>query len=248
MKRFILVPIFLFAMFMTMSEESVNVGVFLHSPYVEKGATEKDCKGAGIDYVGTVLKELGYAPKFIVLPFPRVLSSLETGDIDVAFDLAKNPDREKFAYFTEKPAMTVSAALVVRTGSPLRKVTSVNDLKGMTIGYLLGSTVPKVLDFPDVYKFDLVSGDNWINNNLTKLLDKRIDAALDLNPYSFVAEAKRIGAKNKIRVLPIPGNATEFYVLFSKKSKLGSDLHTGFDRIITSNKISYSKIIEDSLK
>lgn len=230
------------------SQETVKVGVFLHSPYVEAMADGKGAEGAGVSYMTAVLTDLGYQAKVIVLPFPRLIASLESGEVDMTFDLAKNPEREAFAFYSDRPTMVVKPVLFFRKDHPISSITSVNDLQGLRIGYLTGSTIPKAIDVPDVYKLDLMSGTDQAKTNLGKLIAKRIDAILDLNPYSYMIEAKKIGAQNQIKSIPLPGDGTEFFVLFSKKSKLGADLVAAFNKQAATGTFQYTRFIDELTK
>jgi polar amino acid transport system substrate-binding protein len=227
--------------------ENVSVGVFIHYPNVYQSPDTKEIKGAGVDYITTVLNNMGYTPVFTVLPFARLISALQTSDIDLSFELIKTPEREQFLYYPEKPALTFKPTLTVLSNNRLEAITSINDLKGMKIGYLLNSAIPKFLDAPDMVTFENLGGEDWVQKNLEKLFAGRIDAALDQNPYSFPAAAKLSGKMDKVRTLFIPGTGANAYVVFSRKSKNGSMLLEKYNSLMKSDTTSYDLLINKEL-
>lgn len=247
MKRLSLFVLILVVAGALWAQQTVTVGVFLHPPFVTRGDTNADPQGAGVEYVRAMLEEMGYNARFVVYPFPRLIRALQSGQVDVSFDLLRNPEREGFAYFSDDPVLYVPPALIFRADSPVTEINSVHDLQGMTVGYVADSTVPPFMDVTGVFRFDLISGDDWVAQNLTRLLRRRIDVAFDLNPYSFLLEAKRQGVQDEIRVIPIPGDFP-FYVLFSKASSLGTTLVNSFNSLAATTDISYGEFIEDQLE
>jgi ABC-type amino acid transport/signal transduction systems, periplasmic component/domain len=227
--------------------ENVSVGVFIHYPNVYQATDTKELKGAGIEYITTVLKKMGYTPEFTVLPFARLLSELQDGTIDLSFELMRTPERDKYLLFPDSPALVFKPTLTVRSDSHLTTISSIEDLKGMKIGYLPNSVVPKFLDAPNIVSFDYLGGDDWIQRNLDKLLAGRIDAALDQNPYSFIAAAKQISSMDKIRTLSIPGAGSNAYVVFSRKSKIGTTLLEKYNLLMKKDTTNYDALIKTEL-
>ncbi|POR04656.1 hypothetical protein AU468_02995 [Alkalispirochaeta sphaeroplastigenens] len=228
--------------------DEVTVGVFLHSPYVERDGSGAGLRGAGIEYMTAVLTEMGYAARFVVQPFSRVIVSLASGEIDASFNLMKTPERETFAYFPELPALRVGPVLVVRSGSTLADISSVHDLQGLNICYVQDSSVPEFLLVPGVFSFDFVRGQDWITQNLLKLLAKRCDAILDLNPHSYAIAADRQNLGDRIRIIPLPVEPTDFYVVFSRNSPRGAALVAAYNDVRAQEKQSYTDFIEPLLR
>jgi ABC-type amino acid transport substrate-binding protein len=241
---------FLLALFMNLAcilqAEKAVVGVFLHYPNVYQDEISKEVKGAGIDYIKDVLGKMGYTSSIVLLPFPRIIESLQTGNIDLTFELIKTEERKRFIYYPDKPALIFRPSLTFRSDNNITAITSVNDLRGMTIGYLPNSVIPNFLNAPGVFKFEYIGGDDWIKQNLGKLIHGRIDAALDQNPYSYIAAAKQEGIIDKIKVLSIPDATTDAYVVFSKKSKLGLKLLSAYNAVVENCK-SYELYIKREL-
>jgi ABC-type amino acid transport substrate-binding protein len=227
--------------------QTANVGIFQHYPLVYQDDTSTLPKGAGLEYIKAVLHEMGITPVFKFLPFARMVNDLKSGDIDIAFDLVKTPDRENFLYYADEPAIVLHPALTVRADNPLNKITSSADLSGMRIGFLLNSVVPKILDSPNI-KLDLTGSSDWVKENLGKLLAGHDDGVFDQTPYSYAAVAKLSGSLDKIKVLILPGEGAMVYVVFSKKSKDGLALLNSYNKVAASKKYDYSKYLESEVK
>lgn len=208
--------------------QTIKIGVFDHAPLVVLQGQKVD--GGEIRYLNKVCREMGITPVYTVLPFPRLLNAVETGEIDMALELRKTPEREAKMLFSEKPVIRYSPVLAVLTENKLKAITQIDDLQGYKIAYLIGSTVPDFLKSKTAVTFDSTSGDDWGNRNLKKLLEKRVDGALDLNPFSTSWEIKKMGVQNKVRILTLPGPSDAFYVVFSKTAK-GTEFSKSFDKL-----------------
>jgi polar amino acid transport system substrate-binding protein len=198
--------------------DEIRVGVFVHAPNVFAHADTGVPYGPTVDYIRAVIAEMGHQANITVMPLSRVIKGLETGEIDCALDLSRTPEREKFLFFPDMPSLVFKPSLTVLAGSKLSRVVSANDLEGLRIGYLAGASPGPFFENAKNIRYELISGDTWVRQILGMLIAGRVDAALDQNAYSYLAEAKRQGLENRIRVIELPGGGTGFYVTFSKKS------------------------------
>lgn len=196
--------------------ETLRIGVFLHSPVVMQKTPDGEPYGAGVEYAKAVARALGYEPKVELLPIARILSYLASGELDMALEFALNEERKSIVFYPDKPCYITHPSLTVRADHPLRSIGSIKDIAGMRIGYLLGAYSGSFFAGTTDVTFDYVAGDTWIAQNLAKLLAGRIDAILDQNEFSCRAEARRQGVEAKIRVVLLPGNDVNGYVLFSR--------------------------------
>jgi len=87
----------------------------------------------------------------------------------------------------------------------------------MRIGYILGAYPGSFFSGVTDVVFDNVAGDSWISQNLGKLLAGRIDGVLDQNEYSCLEEARRQGVEDKIRVLPLPVDQIQSYLVYGER-------------------------------
>jgi ABC-type amino acid transport substrate-binding protein len=159
----------------------------------------------------------------------------------------KTEDRETFLFYPAHPTYTMVQSLTVLSTNKLNEIQSINDLDNTKIGYLFGANIGPFLSSSSAIQFEFVSGDDWIQKNLAKLLSGRIDAALDNNAYSYLAEAKKQGVDDKIKTIPLPGKGTEFYVVFSKKSSRGFELVQKYNDIMYKGLFNEQIMIEEFL-
>jgi ABC-type amino acid transport substrate-binding protein len=198
--------------------EPLRIGVFLHAPVVMQKTPGGEPYGPGIEYAKAVARALGYEPKIELLPLSRIFPTLQAGGLDISLELGINEKRKAFILYPEKPCFITHQSLTVRAASPVTAIGSVGDVRGMRIGYLLGAYTGTFFARATGVTFDSVAGDSWIAQNLAKLLSYRIDAILDQNEFSCLAEARRQGLEKKIRVIPLPGDSVKGYVIFSRKN------------------------------
>jgi ABC-type amino acid transport substrate-binding protein len=225
-----------------------KVGVFIHAPLVQQTTLTSEPTGPTIDYVKLVLKDMGYNPAITVLPFQRILAELESGGLDLSLEIAKNAEREAFLYYSDKPIHVMIPSLTFLATNKLTAINSINDIDGLTIGYLDGAVKATFFDtVPDTH-FDLTSGNSWLQHNLEKLLAGRIDAAFDQNAVSYIDLAKKMGVSDKIKTLQLPGEGTVGYMVFSKKSLNGKALLDAFNKVAATDKYDENKMIDEYMK
>lgn len=227
--------------------ESLRIGVFSHYPIVMLNDTDGSPYGPGVDYAEAVARALGYEPDVRAFPFSRLISYLETGDLDMAIGLAMLEERKAFLLYTDEPSIVYHPSITVRANHPLDSISSVNDLAGMKIGYLLGAYPGSFFKDAKGLDFDLIAGEGWIEQNLGKLLLGRIDAILDQNDYSCIATARRKKVEGEIKVLRLPGEGIKSYVVFSKASPKGMSLLRAFNALDKSTAPNERDYIESSM-
>lgn len=247
MKRALLVLAVLF-MAVTAFAADAKVAIFVHAPLAQLDSATGKPYGPTIDFMNAVMKEMGVTPTYVIMPIPRILNELQAGTIDITLEIGKTPEREAFLYYPEKYAYVMKPALTFKADSPTSAIKSIADVKGMRIGYLSGAAVPKFFEGSTDVKFELVSGDAWIRQNLDKVLAGRIDAGLDQNAVSYMAEAKKAGQGALVKTIVLPGSGTEAFVVFSKKSPNGKTLLDAFNKAMATGKFDESKMIDDYLK
>jgi polar amino acid transport system substrate-binding protein len=227
----------------------VKVGVFVHAPLVQQATKTSAPTGPTIDYIKVMITEMGYTPVISVLPFQRVIADLKSGDIDMSLEFGKHGDRETFLYFSEKPIHIMKPSLTLLVTNKLTSIHSINDLRGLKIGYLLGAVKAHFFDnAPTDITFELISGDTWVRQNLEKLLAGRIDAAFDQNAVSYLNEAKNMGVIDKVKTIPLPVEGTEGFVVFSKKSPNAKALLDAFNKVVATGKYDENKMIDDYMR
>jgi len=223
-----------------------KVGVFVHAPLVQQATKTSPPTGPTIDYITAMIREMGFTPVISILPYQRVMSGLKSGEIDMTLEIGKYAERETFLYFSDKPVHLMKPSLTFLASNKLTTIRSIDDLRGMKIGYLVSAIKSNFFDnTPSDVTFDLINGDTWVRQNLEKLLAGRIDAAFDQNAVSYLDEAKKLGVTHKIKTIPLPGEGTEGYVVFSKKSPNGKILLDAFNKVAATGKYDEDKMIDD---
>ncbi len=224
----------------------VKVGVFIHAPLVQQVTNTSPPTGPTIDYITAMIREMGFSPVISVLPYQRVMSGLKSGEIDMTLEIGKLAERETFLYFSDKPVHHMKPSLTFLASNELTTIHSIDDLRGMKIGYLVSAFKANFFDnAPSDIIFDLINSDTWVRQNLEKLLAGRIDAAFDQNAVSYLDEAKKLGVAHKIKTISLPGEGTEGYVVFSKKSTNGKILLDAFNKVAATGKYDENKMIDD---
>lgn len=227
--------------------ESLRIGVFPHQPIVMLNPVDGTPSGPGVEYAKAIARALGYEPVVVALPIARLISYLKSGAIDMSLELGMTEERKSFLLYSDEPSIVYHPSLTVRAEHRLDSITSVNDIAGMRIGYLLGAYPGSFFTNAAGVEFETVAGDTWIAQNLGKLLSGRIDAILDQNDYSCIAEARRQGVEGRIKVFRLPGEGVKSYVVFSKASSKAESLLRAFNALDASTAPDERAFIEESL-
>jgi uncharacterized protein (TIGR02285 family) len=225
----------------------VTVVEFDHPPLAYQALPSKEAAGAEVAYLKALLTDLGYTPKFVFVPFPRVLLSLQDGTADIGSLLTQTPERAAVINFSAQPVFSMVPVIVVRKASALQQVAAPGDLKGLRLGFVDGQTLPRYLDKKDL-TLDLVSGADATATNLKKLMSGRVDAVLDLNPTNVQLDLKAQGLAADVRVLPLPTAGTDFFVTASKKSKVSDAVLAGINKLLAAKKYDWKDFLAAELK
>lgn len=227
------------------SQEVIKVGIFDLKPHLYKNTATNQPAGASIAYFTKVATEMKYKVNWIgPLPLPRLIEMLKYGKVDATLMMTKNPEREGFLYYPDSPYFPVKSILIVKRENTLNKITKIDDIKGLRIGYFTGANMtPFIKDNLNSINMDLISGQDWALRNYQKLFSNRIDAIYDLNDVTLVYEAKLLNYSDKIKMLYLPDPPRYVYVAFSKKSPIGKQLLDEYNALNNSGKITYDKFL-----
>jgi ABC-type amino acid transport substrate-binding protein len=250
MKRFVSLSLLLLPVMFCQAQtlKPITVAEFVHPPFAYLDAQTKEAKGAEIAYLTTMLNDMGYQPTFTFAPFPRMLSMLQSGEADMGSLLTKTADREAFASYSSKPVLTMIPVIVVLKDNPLKRLKTPSDLKGLKIGFAAGQTAPAFFNNSGLPPFDLATGDNITEQNFKKLVAKRFDVCIELNPINVRIIAKTMGITDAIRSIDIPGKGTLFYCIISKKSKIAAGILKGINASLNANKLDFENFLQEELR
>lgn len=221
---------------------------FVHPPLANLNAATNEPRGAEIAFYSALLKSLGYQPKFVFTPFPRVIEMIKSGEADMGPVVIRSAERDEFALFSTESVLTLTPVLVVRAESPLKQLNTPADLAGLKIGAALGVTMPAFFASANLPTFDFISGDSFTERNLRKLTFKRFDAFIDVNPLNVAMAAEILGVAKDIRLIDIPGGGTPYFIILSKKSTTAAELLAGINAALAAKKFSLNTFIQAELR
>lgn len=99
--------------------------------------------GIDIDLINAVAKRTPYTFKYIEMTWPRVLKSIESGEVDLALSTSVTEDRQQYALFTTESFRFSFHMLFVRKSKleSFKSVSKLSDLTSapVTIGALRGA-------------------------------------------------------------------------------------------------------------
>lgn len=185
-------------------------------------------------FVTQVVKEaykaVGYDVEVRFLPWERVMAMAKSGEADGIMGAYYKKERE--ADFKYSAAIAESQLSFYKQKSKPHKYSSLNDVKGKTVGIVRGYTFTPEFDQSPAIKKD--QSDN-LPAALRKLLAGRVDFVLD-DQRVIAYELKKMGGQaGDAEALTPPLQVSKLFVLISKKAagsdkKLG-DFNRGLDII-----------------
>jgi len=177
-------------------------------------------KGLDYDIWMELSKRLGVQANIQLLPFKRLWSNLQTGELDGTLQIYYNADRENEIIYSKTPMHWSAHYVIVRKADlPKFKGGTLDDLYGKTVGKNAGFFVTK--EFEEAVKAGKITVDEQTSSelNLKKLVAGRIDCYVS-NLHSAIWAAKQLGIQDQIAPLgqPFAEKKGTFFAI-SKKSK-----------------------------
>lgn len=210
--------------------KTVNMAVFMLDPFMMPDAQSKEVVGVTIDYWKEfIAPEMGVDFQVAgIFPIMRATQMLRDGKVDVVSQLTKIPEREADFLFPETPLTSIISCLVVRKDSPLQEVSNSEALYGMTIGFIKEAYIPDMLKHQQIH-LDLVTTTDFRQMNTLKLINKRVDAMLDINYVSMKYWLEKNAYLDQVRFIMLPVKPAEVYSIF-RRTEEGAALRDAFDR------------------
>ena len=175
--------------------------------------TKDGVTGMSVEIIKSVYRRLGVTDvTFKAFPWKRAMDAMRFAEADGLFSANYTPDRELFLHYPEEPIVKTPWVIWTRKDSPIQ---TLDDLKGMTIGVVLGySYTPEFWDFIETHcHVELVHNDDI---NFRKLSLNRLDATV----AEFGNGLRLIQTLGTEDIRPVPAIEIKrdgLYIVFSHK-------------------------------
>ncbi|MBN1647502.1 MAG: transporter substrate-binding domain-containing protein [Spirochaetales bacterium] len=199
------------------SETAITIGFFTAPPHIWMDESGQ-MKGALYELISDYLApEMGMDFEWEKEPttIPRQVETLQQKKNYIAALLTKSAERAEIAIYPDEPFFLSQSSIVVSTDNSLKKISSISDVSGMTVGYAEKAFISPFLNVDSV-NFDLVGDPNFHEINFEKLLKKRIDAVYAPDKAGLLTIMKDMGLESQTKVLDLPEQPAGFYVVFTK--------------------------------
>jgi polar amino acid transport system substrate-binding protein len=209
-------------------------------PFTESNRDTGDLKGIDVDIFKLIIDKLEINYKLEEMPWARCQLSMQAGIVDIALQISKNPDREKFLYYPETSVW--DSEFVFFTNLETKKKYKINNYDDAKKEKLKIGVINENSYNPDFWKsFPWVDKPNQIYNpqlepsvNVETNLKK-----LDLNIIQLYPQDKLVGiyTKNKLHLKHITYYNSiifkkPYYNAFSKVSKFSSEKYNNIFELI----------------
>ena len=188
----------------------------------------KEGKFTGVDteIIERVLSDLKVKPNYNLVPWKRVVRSVDDNLTVFAFQFAPKPERFK-KYNMVGPIRVGKTVFFQKKGSKIN-FNKLEDLKPYKIGTVLGYSYTPEYDKADFLRKEAVKDNNL---NVKKLLGSRVDLIIgDLNTINHIAH--KLGVSDKIEPLKRVLKEVPRYVAFPKARKAEADrFSTALDKL-----------------
>lgn len=208
--------------------------------------------GPNIDLFNKIAEKMGYTVEWVGMPLPRITQAMKKGTegIDGHTLTIKIPEWEKYALYPAKPYFSTNPCIAVEADNPLQRIKSVEDIDGYRIGFAATFTnlyPPIIMQNKNRLILDEISGNDWTQRNISRMLMGRLDAAFELNSYSILYVAKMLRMDKKIKILSLPSKKTDYYHVFFKTSPKAQKLLKAYEKVVADYKFSYDEMLIEEI-
>lgn len=206
-------------------------------------------KGLAVEVIKRTFKEMKQPITIEVLPWARAMRYIKDGTRDAVFTAFKNPQRERFADFSNQVLMQQAVSLFVRKDSQIEYDGDLKKLNQYSLGVVRKISYGLILDSAiKDNSFRRVEEANEGTQNFGLLLNQRVDmvASTKFGGYHILRKLKR---KDDVKELPVSIQNLPSYIAFSKVRNL-TKVRDEFDSALSNLKANgeYQKIIDDYFK
>ncbi len=201
------------------SQDTLKMSYFGIPPHVVKLDNEAP-KGAAVAYFNEyIAPSIGLAVDWDIQATPptRIFDQLKSGEKDALIFLGKTKERTEFLHYPD-PYLTVPETLAFKIGNSPNEITKVDDLFGLTIGFVVGGRIPDALQDDRIY-FKLLAGNRLFERNVEKLLADRVDAVYAPLSTALTSIIEKMDVSDQVTLVPLEFlEPVNLYTVFSKKS------------------------------
>lgn len=215
------------------------------SPYTSEKMSNL---GDSTELIKAICKEAGITPVFKFFPWARGEAMVESGEAFASFPYAATQDRKVKFYLSDVFQYGENVYMYYDSNenitSTVKGAKSLNDLKGLTFGSLLGSFTKKEFDTKKIKYYEVTN----IEQMVAMLKAKRVDMIIDDKSVLY-SEVKKSFPKevNNFKILPTSyGEKMPNVLIVSKKYKNSQETLKKFNEGLKKLKASgeYDKIIK----
>ena len=135
--------------------------------------------GSAVQRVQIAVEALGKQPRISIVPWKRALAMVRSGEAHLALNASRNAEREKYAYFIQKPLIEEVYVLYKRIEDSLPDQTNQLNTQGLRFGVQRGYNYP-----PELQGF-LSQARKEILDSIPQALEMLIAGRIDL----FIGDA-----------------------------------------------------------
>jgi polar amino acid transport system substrate-binding protein len=220
--------------------ETIRIAVMNdYSPYIIYENDE--LSGPYIEIISTVMENLGYEYELVPLPWSRLLSAVETGEVDMALPLFDKPERRSLFYYSEEPIGLNQITLIGRSDSQASFSGSMLTLSDHSIGVVQDYFYSD--DFEQAIIDQVITIDTAISSdeNIEKLLQKRVDLIVE-DPEVVKTYLKDHDIETTMQYIEHPITQDYSHIVFTRTKDL-SVLRRGVDEAL--NAMKTERVIYD---
>jgi len=226
--------------------ETLKAGYFQHVPHHFQ-TEDKKLRGATFTYFDLVAKKMGYDVQWVgPLPISRLLLMMKQGNLDVYPHSLREDSWSDFLLYPEQSFHYAQAILALRRDTPIKKISSVEDIKNYNINFI--NDIPAsnfIKQNAQALHIELMAHTKTIwQQMLRKVVLRRIDAAHDLNAFTLPYIAHQIGLKDDIKILELPEPPVPVIVAFSKNTKNGRKLLEEYNKVQAEMKFGHTDYLK----
>lgn len=199
--------------------EELRLSIYHYPPFVIDAKEDARISGIDVDVVKEIAKRMNLEVIFSKCPWVRCLRQMEEGTIDILTNAGKNPEREKYMLYCDKPFLTDFPIVFYFKKGRGHLVKAYEDLYKFTIGCERGA----------VY-FDQFDKDKKLRKHplpsyeqLFQMVNSgRIDGVIGYK-YTLDYIISELGFQGAFEETPYsPGSYAESFITMSKRSPLAS--------------------------